>query len=165
MELNKVPAKIEDTTAKRIYAVQAQAEELIRKTGNRVTSGRVRVLAALLAERLSLTHHEIEERLNGEQRLDRVTLYRVLEWLSNKGLVYKMVCDDRVWRFQQNIENPRLHQHAYFKCTHCAKNIWLDSHEINHGHLLPSGYSAQEVTLMMKGLCVKCRSEVGLANS
>ncbi len=35
---------------------------MIRHTGDRITSGRVRVLGILLAEKQAISHHEIEER-------------------------------------------------------------------------------------------------------
>ena len=62
-----------------------QAEETIRNRGDRVTSGRVQILAVLLGERHAVSHHEIEERFQGKHRLDRDTLYRVLEWLNENG--------------------------------------------------------------------------------
>ena len=68
---------------------QEQSEAMIRRPGDRATSGRVRVLAILLGEHRAVTHHEIEERLSGEHRPDRVTFYRVLEWLNEKYFVHR----------------------------------------------------------------------------
>ena len=79
-----------------------QAEEMIRSRGERPTAGRVRILAALLAEQRAITHHELEERVRCEQRLDRVTVYRVLEWLHEKCFVHRVVTGERVWRFRAN---------------------------------------------------------------
>lgn len=73
-----------------------KARELVRHTGDRATHHRIRTLATLLAEQHALTHREIEERLNVKEQLDRVTLYRVLEWMSKKNLVHKITEDDRV---------------------------------------------------------------------
>ncbi len=64
----------------------SRAEEMIQNTGDRVTSARVRVLGILLAEKQAITHHEIEERVSDDHPLDRVTLYRILEWLSKRDL-------------------------------------------------------------------------------
>ena len=68
---------------------QEQAEAIIWRTGRLGDFGRVRVLAILLAEHRGVTHHEIEERLSGEHRPDRVTFYRVLEWLNEKYFVHR----------------------------------------------------------------------------
>lgn len=57
---------------------------LIRRTGARATPARVRVLRLLRSAPTALTHHEIEQAL-GDLALDRVTLYRVLDWLVASG--------------------------------------------------------------------------------
>ena len=80
-----------------------QAEEMICHTGDRVTSARVRVLGILLAEKQAISHHEIVERIGKKNSLDRVTLYRTLEWLDKKGLAHKVISGDRKWRFRTNI--------------------------------------------------------------
>lgn len=128
---------------------------MIRHSGGRVTAGRVKVLTILLAEQQAITHREIEQRLLGKPTLDRVTLYRVLEWLANKRLIHKVVSDDRVWRFHTNHE-LHSHHHAHFKCTSCASVICLDELPDEHEWSLPVGYQFQEIELTVKGLCAKC---------
>lgn len=135
--------------------LQKQAEEMIRRTGERVTSGRIRILATLLAEQQAITHHEIEERLRDEHRLDRVTLYRVLEWLNEKCFVHKVVSDDRVWRFRVNVD-AHPHQHAHFECTRCARITCLDEMKAEYDRPLPAGYQSQEIEFRVKGLCAEC---------
>ena len=132
-----------------------QAEEMIRSRGERATSGRVHILAALLAERRAITHHEIEERVGRTQRLDRVTLYRVLEWLNEKCFAHRMVSADRIWRFRANLDmHPR--PHAHFECTRCTTVICLDDMKAEYDRPLPAGYRSQEVDLRVKGLCAEC---------
>ena len=136
-------------------SLQKQAEETIRNRGARVTSARVQILAMLLAEQHAVSHHEIEERLQGKHRLDRVTLYRVLEWLNENGYVHRVVGDDRVWRFRVNTDiNP--HQHAHFECTRCTRVICLDDMKAEYDRPLPAGYRSQQIELTVKGLCAEC---------
>jgi Fur family ferric uptake transcriptional regulator len=138
-------------------SLQKQAEETIRNRGARVTSARVQILAMLLAERRAVSHHEIEERLQlqGKRRLDRVTLYRVLEWLNENGYIHRIVGDDRVWRFRVNADlNP--HQHAHFECTSCTRVICLDDIKAEYHRRLPAGYRSQQIELTVKGLCAEC---------
>ena len=132
-----------------------KAKELIRHTGYRVTHNRLRTLAILLAEQYALTHREIEERLNVKEHLDRVTLYRVLEWLSKNNLVHKIAGDDRVWRFRVNTE-LHSHQHAHFICTRCTKVTCLSDYRIKSSPSLPLGYLFHEIELTIKGLCAEC---------
>lgn len=130
------------------------AEDIIRQNG-RITSGRIGILAILLAEQHAMTHREIEQRLPQTLQLDRVTLYRVLEWLVGKNLIHKVVSGDRVWRYHANHE-LHLHQHAHFKCTSCAQVICLDDLPAERNWSLPAGYQFQEIELTVKGLCANC---------
>jgi Fur family ferric uptake transcriptional regulator len=139
-----------------MFKLQKQAEEMIRTSGERVTSGRVEVLSMLLAEQRALTHHEIEERLRGKHKLNRVTLYRVLEWLNEKGFVHKLVSNDRVWRFRVNTHFSRSDQHAHFECLRCTSVICLDDIKTEYDGPLPAGYQFQEIELTVKGLCAAC---------
>jgi Fur family ferric uptake transcriptional regulator len=132
-----------------------RAEEMVQSTGARVTRPRVGVLAVLLAARRALTHHEVERQANRALRIDRVTIYRVLEWLTSRGLAHRVPGDDRVWRFNAaGLEHAQ--HHAHFKCNHCGEVICLDKAVPARGIALPSGYRSQEVELTVKGLCADC---------
>lgn len=133
-----------------------KAEEMIRRTGDRATNNRIYILSVLLAEQQALTHREIEERVSIKQQLDRVTLYRVLEWLNKRNLAHKIPSDDRVWRFRVNtVAHP--HHHAHFKCTRCTKVTCLkEEPDLDFNPLLPIGYLFQEAEITVKGLCAEC---------
>jgi Fur family transcriptional regulator, ferric uptake regulator len=136
---------------------QEQAETMIRRAGERVTPSRMRVLAVLLAELRAVTHHDIEERLSGGRSLNRVTLYRVLEWLNEKSLAHRVVSDDRVWRFRANTSiSAHTNQHAHFKCMRCTAVVCLDDLKAKYDGLMPSGYRPHEFELTVKGLCAAC---------
>ena len=84
-------------------AVQTEAgpsavAEHIRRRGARATPARVRVLRLLREAPAPLSHAEIEVRL-GDMAIDRVTLYRVLDWLVDSGLAHKSADAGRVFRF------------------------------------------------------------------
>lgn len=131
------------------------AEDMIRHHGGRATVGRIGILAILLAEQHAITHREIEQQLSETLPLDRVTLYRTLEWLVEKNLIHKVSSGDRVWRYHVNRE-MHTHQHAHFKCTRCAQVICLDDLPEKRNWQLPTGYRLQEIELTFKGLCAAC---------
>lgn len=146
-----------DVIARVTPTFHERAENLVQRTGARLTRQRVEVLAVLLAARRALTHHEVEKLVNRGAGMDRVTVYRVLEWLTSRGLAHKIAGDDRVWRFNAAGDAPgRAHAHAHFKCNGCGEVICLDGVRAAHGIRLPSGYRSQEVELTVKGLCVEC---------
>jgi Fur family ferric uptake transcriptional regulator len=137
----------------RVLADKAQI--MIRATGARMTRPRVEVLATLLAAQRALTHHEIERQMNRALGIDRVTIYRVLEWLTARGLAHRISGDDRVWRFNA-AEGERTHEHAHFKCNDCGEVICLDKATAARSVPLPTGYRTQEIELTVKGLCADC---------
>ncbi len=132
-----------------------QAETLIRGTGARLTRPRVGVLATLLAAEQALSHHELEQRIDRSFDVDRVTIYRVLDWLTAQGLAHRIAGDDRVRRFNAA---GHVHEgsHAHFQCNACSTVFCLE--ESSPGPLirLPRGFRPQQVELTVKGLCAKC---------
>jgi Fur family ferric uptake transcriptional regulator len=139
-----------------MFNLRKQAEEMIRHGGERPTSGRIQVLAILLAEQQrAVTHQEIERRLHDKPRLNRVTLYRVLEWLNEKCFVHKVVGDDRIWHFRANRQVAH-HQHAHFECMRCTRVVCLDDMKAEYDSPLPAGYQSREIELRVKGLCAEC---------
>ena len=77
--------------------LQAVADQ-IRSSGARATPARIRVLRLLREAPTPLSHAEIELRL-GDMALDRVTLYRVLDWLVESALAHRNTDAYRVFRF------------------------------------------------------------------
>ncbi len=132
-----------------------QAENMIRAMRARVTQPRIEVLAALLATGRALTHHELERRLNRAPAIDRVTIYRVLDWLTEQGLAHKIAGDDRVWRY--NVAgHDHAREHAHFKCNRCGTVICLDHAGRRPTIRLPAGFRSQEIELTVRGLCAGC---------
>ena len=53
---------------------------------------------------------------------DRVTLYRVLEWLVDNGLAHRVTDAQRVFRFSAADDTAKGHaSHAHFRCEVCAR--------------------------------------------
>lgn len=132
-----------------------RAEHLVRSTAARATRPRIEVLCVLLAAPRALTHHEVERQMKRALAVDRVTIYRVLEWLAGRGLAHRIAGDDRVWRFSAAGEG-HAGQHAHFKCTDCGEVICLETAVAARNVPLPSGYHSQEIELTVKGLCADC---------
>lgn len=131
-----------------------QAETLIRATGARVTRQRVTVLELLLGQEKSLTHHEIQVQLSAEA-LDSVTLYRVLEWLTENELVHRIAGADQVWRFSAG-GGHHAHEHAHFQCTKCEEVTCFNDVPLPRKIKLPEGFQGQEIDFLIKGTCPHC---------
>lgn len=139
-------------------AASPAVESLIRSTGARVTSARVRVLALLQASQGMWSHGEIEEALEREDQagIDRVTLYRVLDWLTGAGLVHKNVDSRGTFRF--SALRPEHARHLHFRCTACGDVFCLDAAP-PPPPVLPEGFRLAAVDLDVSGECARCAGE------
>lgn len=127
--------------------------ERIRAAGARATPARIRVLELLSAAPMPLSHHDIESAL-GSASLDRVTLYRVLDWLVESGLALKGVDERRVWRF--SLASGGTHGgHAHFQCEGCGRVFCLDI-PAARAPALPAGFSLSRAVLDLSGRCAEC---------
>jgi Fur family transcriptional regulator, ferric uptake regulator len=149
-----MPAKSLPTTAAR----KAAADGLIRESGSRLTGPRSAVLTLLLAADHALTHQEITDLLAEDHAVDRVTVYRVLEWLVEQGLAHRIAGDDRVWRFSvRHGSGAEAHRHAHFACKRCGQTFCLESIPAEVKVKLPAGYQSEAVELTIRGLCGQCK--------
>ena len=139
----------------RLAARVPVARQRIRAAGERLTGPRATVLALLLDSDTALTHHEIEDALRGAAHVDRVTVYRVLDWLVALGLAHRIPGDDRIWRFRAN-RDPWHGPHAHFTCSRCGKTVCLDDVAVPSGVKVPKGFLPQKVDLTVQGLCAAC---------
>jgi Fur family ferric uptake transcriptional regulator len=136
------------------------AETLIRATGARMTRPRVSVLEFLLGQQNSLTHHEIHAHLAAESpALDPVTLYRVLEWLTENELVHRIAGADQVWRFSAGAGH-HAHEHAHFQCVRCDQVTCFTDVTLPRKIKLPAGFHSEEVDYLIKGTCPHCSKPV-----
>jgi len=152
--------------------IQAEARERVRGVGLRVTRARVRVLAELAASRALLSHQDIEHRL-GQDPVDRVTLYRVLDSLLEHGLVHRVSGSDRTWRFgvahgaagvagktaaggRSGAPRQGHDLHAHFQCSDCGTVVCLSEVAAGRSLPVPRGYRAESVELTVRGRCPRC---------
>lgn len=125
----------------------------IRRVGARATPARVRVLKLLRGAPAALTHSEIELAL-GDGALDRVTLYRVLDWLVEIGLAHRNSDKHRVFRFSAASESEHT-MHVHFRCEHCGKVYCLDAAPPPAPEL-PPGFSLARIDFDLRGTCNVC---------
>lgn len=166
-------------------AAQVLAEAQLREAAVRITSARVKVLAALLNARCAFSHQDVQDTLVD---MDRVTLYRALDCLTDAGLAHKIAGDDRVFRYSAGTDHgefgadaksahaPSQHQHSHFKCTRCGKVFCLDnsgdsgleSDSVKRQSVLRKqlqsalqetlgkGFQSHDIELTIKGWCADC---------
>lgn len=140
----------------------ALAEAQLRAASVRITPARVKVLAALLDAQRAFSHQDVQDAF---AEMDRVTLYRALDCLTDAGLAHKIAGDDRVFRYSAGAEHDgsiQHHQHGHFKCTRCSKVFCLDS--IGEADMLQDalqeslgkGFQTHDIEFTIKGWCADC---------
>ena len=133
---------------------------MVRERGARLTLPRLHVLAQLLGAGEALSHREVQRRVQLDpamRRVDRVTVYRVLDWLVSSGLAHRVPGPDRVYRFSA----PPGRQAAlgHFRCTRCERMFRLDE---TAGlarlarALLPPEFTGERIELTVAGCCAGC---------
>lgn len=137
------------TTAAETSTLAAQ----IRRTGARATPARIRVLQLLRATPAAMTHHAIETAL-GAAVPDRVTLYRVLDWLVESGLAHRDTDANRVFRFSAAAAGEHA-AHAHFCCEDCGRVFCLDAAP-PAPPALPQGFSLSRMAFDLRGRCAHC---------
>jgi Fur family ferric uptake transcriptional regulator len=127
-----------------------RARQWLARHGARVTRARCAVLARLFASARPLSHHELELQL--ADVCDRVTLYRVLNWLVDQGMAHRVSAEDRVWRF--SVESHADHRHAHFHCHGCGMVFCMDAKA--RAPAVPQGFQLENVEMTLRGLCPEC---------
>ncbi|WP_313953212.1 transcriptional repressor [Accumulibacter sp.] len=126
---------------------------LIRQTGARATPARVRVLRLLRTAPAALSHQQIEQAL-GDLAFDRVTLYRVLDWLVDSGLAHRNTDRQRVFRFSAAVAGEHA-AHTHFRCETCGRVFCLDTAP-PAAPILPEGFALSRLELDLRGRCAEC---------
>ncbi len=132
-----------------------ETKELLKKKELRVTQIRCQVLEAFQENEHALSPQDLQALLGG---LDRVSLYRTLQVLLDKGLVHKALekntqtyyalCDSDC------SDHAHSHQHVHFTCESCEKVYCLEQASIQ---VDTKGYQVHTWNLNASGLCVNCR--------
>ena len=132
---------------------------VLRQYGLRLTDSREAILHLFLQKNFALSQGDLETLLDG--RFDRVTLYRTLKTFLEQGLVHKVLDDGGTLKYAlcrddcRQPDHTHHHDHVHFKCRQCGHTTCLD--ELHIPALpLPQGYSREETSLLVQGLCPAC---------
>ncbi|MDY0071496.1 MAG: Fur family transcriptional regulator [Thauera sp.] len=134
------------------------ARTLISARGGRVTRTRVAVIEAMQASAQPLSHDELASLLGSAgQDVDRVTLYRTLDWLVEQGIAQRIASGERAWRFE--LHHDERHRHAHFHCDHCGQILCLESTTPVPPPDLPAGFAIARTEWVLHGACAGCNTE------
>lgn len=131
-------------------------EKLLNKYNIRPTAMRSLIYKFMAKKQRAVAMSEIE---NTFTKADRATLSRTIKTFETNGIVHQIDDGTGIPKYALcetgcNCEvNRDLHIH--FHCTTCYETVCLTDHKIPHINL-PIGYMAENVNLVVKGICEKC---------
>jgi Fur family transcriptional regulator, ferric uptake regulator len=137
------------------------AQELLRHCGVPATENRLLVLRALSGADHPQTPLELLAGLTDKTglagRMNRVTLYRILELLVERGVVARHNSGERSFRY---CLGQGAAGHSHFHCNRCGQTRCLDSRLLEPGLSrilsgLPMRVELAEITL--GGVCEACQ--------
>ena len=121
------------------------------------TAMRLLVLEVLLNQTSAMSLSDIEKSL---EPADRITIYRTLKTFEEKGLIHSIDDGTGSPKYALCIENCDSNHHhdlhVHFYCTTCKETFCLPDSKIPELSL-PVGFSATEMNLVVKGVCITCQ--------
>ena len=134
-----------------------ELENRLFEKGINPTAMRLVVLDYLLKQPSAVSLTDMELSLD---RTDRVTLYRSIKTFEDHGLVHRIEDGTGTAKFalcQPSCTLDGHHDlHIHFYCTNCEETYCLPKTQIPEVKL-PDGYQIDQVSLVVKGICVECK--------
>jgi Fur family transcriptional regulator, ferric uptake regulator len=105
----------------------------------------------------ALSNQDIEEHFD---KIDRVTLYRVLKTFEESGLIHQAIDGSNKTKYAYCTDGCTTHhhhdEHAHFYCTQCETTNCLEM--VNVPIIkVPKEYLLKDAQLVLSGLCKNCR--------
>ncbi len=134
----------------------SEIEELLRTKKIRPTAMRLLIYRYMAGRDAAMALSDIE---NAFTKVDRTTLYRTLKTFEEKGVVHQIEDGTGISKYAlcEPGCNCSIEQdlHLHFHCSNCGETVCLTEHKIPQINL-PEGYLAEDVNLVVTGLCEKC---------
>lgn len=112
------------------------------------------VLNLLLSSRKALSQDAIERQL--PIKINRATIYRVLNRFCVDGIVHKIVAEDGKQYFAicKKCEKPEIIEHHFhFRCLSCDT---IECLQVPVEYSIPYGYEVQNANCVLTGICNDC---------
>src|SRR5215204_405203 len=134
----------------------SRLNEILRRKHLSVTDSRKKILSLFLNTSDALAHGDIEKKAG--EKFDRVTVYRTLQTFVEKGIIHTIPTPDNsvLYALCKDCKEGHHHdEHVHFVCSNCHKTICLDD-VVSPKFDLPPGYTAQNVQVIINGICKDC---------
>ena len=123
------------------------------------TPQRLAVLNILLKSTTPLNVSCVRELLTGKNRIDRVTVYRILSLFKQRGIIREITSVGGVNFIEMATQENPVHPH--FSCRSCGMLSCLEPLTFSQAHQLISAkedYSVDHIEINISGICSGCRN-------
>ncbi|MDO6803073.1 transcriptional repressor [Wenyingzhuangia sp. 1_MG-2023] len=127
------------------------SREVLKQHSLRVTSHRCELLDCFRQSDKALTFAHLEKKI--KNKIDRVSLYRMLYSFSEKNILYKIIDSKKEINYIFNHHLKKYTHHSYFKCKLCNNIIRLPLEYINS---LKQYINVEELNILAEGTCNVC---------
>lgn len=121
----------------------------------KATKSRVQVFQTIAQFNHAIPFLELQNQL---KNLDRVTLYRILLILEDKGLIHKVQLNSNESYYaicaNHCTTHQHKHKHIHFKCKHCGKLYCV--YPTQPFELNVANFSIDSFEIEATGACKKC---------
>lgn len=135
-----------------------ELEQILKKNNVKPTAMRLLVLQFLLNKKSAISLTDVEDYF---VKSDRTTLYRTLKTFVECELAHKIDDGTGITKYALCEENCHCDidtdLHLHFHCKLCNETSCLTDHKIPNINL-PKDFIAEDVNLVVKGICNKCNS-------
>ena len=135
-----------------------QARAMLHSKGLRATPARISILGAMKNYGGLVSHQELTTQL-GDLGLDKSTIFRGLQDLTEVGLLRRLELGDHVWRYELSHDKTKDeaqssgHLHPHLLCVDCGSIRCLDQSDIS---IQLSPKLGKIVDVLVKGQCPDC---------
>ena len=134
------------------------AREFLEQTGLEPTLNRIMVLSAVVAGHRPMTAAEVLAEVLREHRINRVTVYRILDLLAEKGAVNRFSANERAQHYCVG------RNHSHFHCTGCGRVQCIANEKLHFDETAVANalnLDISHVDLHLEGLCPACARAAG----
>ncbi|NOT14675.1 MAG: transcriptional repressor [Methylotenera sp.] len=132
--------------------------EILNNAQLKPTKARIAVLNTLINATNALSQPEILAQMTSQKEFNRVTIYRVLDWLSEHRIIHKISTDNRAWKYQLSLHahDQDAHHHAHLQCINCGKISCIHELSPHFSKSILEKYHVEAIDIHFKGLCEDC---------
>ena len=131
-------------------------KDLLRQAGLRATPARIATLALMSQISKPLSHAEVSKKL-ADMDVDKATVFRNLNDLTNANLLRRTELGDHVWRFEMtNQDGHEASPHPHFLCIDCGEVSCVDKSYVSDPHPKLSEEIGTVSEIVFRGHCNNC---------